>query len=59
MIKTIQQTWHITYSNDPEPSVCITRKENDVTLNRHDFTLSTIRELIKELQKALNKAEGA
>jgi len=58
MIKTIQQTWYVTYYNDPSPSVCITRKENGVILNRHDFTPSTTRELIKELQEALSEAEG-
>jgi hypothetical protein len=59
MIKTIQQTWNITYCTDPIPSICITRKEGDVTINRHDFNLDAAKELVEELQAAIIEAEGA
>ena len=59
MIKTIQQTWHVSYYDEPYPGITITRKEDNVIVNRHDFTLEAARELSKELDECIIEAEGA
>jgi hypothetical protein len=59
MIKTIQQTWTVSYCNEPNPSVSIVRKEGNVTVNRHDFNLDAAKQLRDELSACIDEAESA
>lgn len=58
MIKTVQQTWSVTYYDDPTPGICITRKEGKAPLHKHDFTLAAAKELVQDLQECIDEAES-